>query len=108
MKTKFFAVFAFAVLFGFNLSATTLNSPIKTGGDPTEVRAVISAKRIWLVADEMPVKCLKTQVIDEQGKVVLERCFSSKCSEWYLNIEALPKGTYTLRIGAEQVQKFKK
>ena len=108
MKTKLLAVFAFAVLFSVNTSAASILSAGQYGGDPTEIRAVISQKRIWFVADEMPVKCLKTQIVDEHGKVVLEKCFSSKCSEWFLNIEALPKGEYTLLIGADQVQKFKK
>ena len=108
MKTKLIAVFAFAVLIGFTATASTFPTPVRNGGDPTEIRAVISQKRIWFVADEMPVKCLKTQVVDARGKVVLEKCFSSKCAEWSLNIETLPKGDYTLLIGESQVQKFKK
>ncbi len=76
--------------------------------DPVEIKVVVSQKRIWLVADEMPVKCLKTIIKNAEGKVVLEKCFSSKSVEWFLNIESLPKGEYTLCLGANRVEKFKK
>ena len=77
-------------------------------GDPNDIKVVVSQKRIWLVADEMPMKCLKAHIKNSEGKIVLEKCFSSKGAEWFLNIEALPKGNYTLHLGADQVEKFKK
>lgn len=76
--------------------------------DPIDFKVVVSQKRIWLLADEMPMKCLKTQIKDTSGKVVLEKCFTSKCSDWFLDIEALPKGEYTLHLGTDQIEKFKK
>lgn len=79
-----------------------------SGGDPIDIKVVVAQKRIWLVADEMPMKCLKTQIKNVKGEVVLEKCFSSKCADWFLNIESLPKGEYTLHLGASRVEKFKK
>lgn len=115
MKTKLIAVFSFALMFGQLNASTTHFSPVTTtihqenkGGDPSDLKVVVSQKRIWLIADEMPVKCLKTQIKDASGKVVLEKCFSSKCAEWFLNIESLPKGEYTLYLGTERIEKFKK
>ncbi|MFN0175621.1 MAG: DUF3244 domain-containing protein [Saprospiraceae bacterium] len=78
------------------------------GGDPTDIKVVVSQKRIWFVADEMPMNCLKTKITNAEGKTVLEKCFSSKTAEWFLNIEALPKGEYTLHLGTSRVEKFKK
>lgn len=78
------------------------------GGEPNDIKIVVSQKRIWLLTDEMPMKCLKTQVKDATGKVVLEKCFTSKCSNWSLDIEALPRGEYTLYLGTDQIEKFKK
>jgi hypothetical protein len=118
MKTTFFAVFAFALaMTSLQASTTTSFSPNHTpvfnrlnepSGEPLDIRVVISQKRIWLVTDEMPMKCLKTIVKDASGKIVLEKCFTSKCSEWFLNIEALPKGEYTLILGDRQIEQFKK
>lgn len=100
-------------------AASALNAPLRAsdnainpsvafkGGDPIDIKVVVSTKRIWFVADEMPMKCLKTKIIDAQGNIVLEKCFSSKCADWFLNIEALPKGDYTLHLG-DRVEKFKK
>ncbi len=78
------------------------------GSDPVDIKVVVSQKRIWLIADEMPMKCLKTQIKNAEGKIVLEKCFSSKCTDWFLNIEALPKGEYTLLLGTDYIEKFKK
>ncbi|MBC7777189.1 MAG: hypothetical protein H7246_17285 [Phycisphaerae bacterium] len=136
MKTKLFAVlfFAFTLNQIETHATTTFNPALRTssaladekafvkstadqptfakataakGGDPVDIKVVVSQKRIWLVADEMPMKCLKTQIKNAEGKIVLEKCFSSKCAEWFLNIEALPKGEYTLYLG-DRVEKFKK
>ena len=79
-----------------------------TNLDPIDIKVVVAQKRIWLIADEMPMRCLKTQIKNADGKVVLEKCFTSKSAEWFLNIEALPKGEYTLHLGTDQVEKFKK
>jgi hypothetical protein len=118
MKTKFFAALVLSLTINYlSLSAATTtafsNTPItKTlasdGGDPTDIKIVFSAKRIWLVADEMPMKCLKAQVKNAAGEVVVEKCFSSKTSDWSLNVESLPKGDYTLHLGTARVEKFTK
>jgi|GEM_PF-840819 len=79
-----------------------------TAGKPIDIKVVVSQKRIWLIADEMPMKCLKTHIKNAAGEIVLEKCFSSKCAEWFLNIEALPKGDYTLHLGSDHIEKFKR
>lgn len=120
MKTKLFAVLSFALIIN-QLQANNLpqSAVVRTqnvaqaafdqaGGDPLDIKVVVSQKRIWFVADEMPMKCLKTKVLNADGKVMLEKCFTSKCSEWFLNIEELPKGEYTLHMGNDRVEKFKK
>ena len=122
MKTNSFALLLIA--FSFNLfqshATPAFNAALYTpqtiqcaanntqGGDPIDIKVVVSQKRIWLVADEMPMKCLKTVVKNSIGEVVLEKCFTSKCADWFLNIEALPKGDYTLHLGEKQVESFKK
>lgn len=74
--------------------------------DPMDYKIVVSQKRIYFLTDEMPLKCLKVKVVNADKKSVLEHCFSSKSAEWFLNIESLPKGDYTLHIGNSIVEKF--
>lgn len=115
MKTKLFAAVLFTFILNHLQAAPTINfvdsrvsASAYKGGDPIDIKVVVSQKRIWLVADEMPMRCLKTQVKNAEGKIVLEKCFTSKMSDWFLNIEALPKGEYTLYLGSERTEKFKK
>jgi hypothetical protein len=105
MKTKTL----FAILLGFALSlfheTATAASPAAFGGDP-DVKVVVSQKRIWLVADEISVKNLTVQVKNEQGRIVLEKQFSSKMADWSLNIESLPKGKYSVTVGKTAKTQF--
>lgn len=90
--------------------AIFLSQPVfagRPGCDPT-VKAIFSAKRIWLVTDEMPVKKLTVQVFDANGKVVLEQHFSSKTANWSLDVETLPAGRYSLQVGTDAPINFKK
>ena len=112
MKTQLLSLLFFLPAIASAKAAPQANFdlPAQTSvkADPIDFKVVVSQKRIWLLADEMPMKCLKTQVKDANGKVVLEKCFTSKCSDWFLDIEALPKGEYTLYLGTDQIEKFKK
>jgi hypothetical protein len=127
MKTKLFAVLTFVLALtqvqasetpitgDSNLCACTPATAAATTvatyqmeRDPLDLRVVFSQKRIYLVADEMPLKCLKIKVCNAVGEAVIEKCFSSKCAEWFLNIESLPKGDYTLYIGDQRMEKFKR
>ena len=103
MKTKLFVVLIFSLLTSVLSSANAAN-----GGEPSDVKIVVSAKRIWFVADEMPVKCLCVKVKNSDDKVVLEKCLSSKTADWSLNVEALPKGDYTIHVGKDKSVKFTK
>lgn len=102
MKTRFFA---FALICFFFSTLQTV-SAANFGSDP-EVKVVVSAKRIWLVTDEISIKELRVQVLDQEGKVALEKCFSSKMSDWSLHIENLPKGSYTVQVAGVTVKTFK-
>ncbi len=122
MKTQFVSALFFSLIFNqlqasnsyfasyspFEVLKTGMNATKSNGEDPADLKIVFSQNRIWLLADEMPMKCLKTQIKNEEGKIVFEKYFTSKYSEWFLNIEALPKGKYTLYLGSDRVEKFKK
>ncbi len=102
MKTKLFSIFFFALFASVLPTANAAQS-----GDPSDVKVVVSAKKIWFVADEMPVKCLCVKVTNSDDKVVLEKCLSSKTADWSLNVEALPKGEYTIHMGKDKTVKFR-
>ena len=74
--------------------------------DPA-VKVVVSAKRIWLVTDEISVKNMRVQVVDQKGKIVLEKNFSSKTTDWSMYIEQLPKGCYVVQIDGQKSTCFK-
>lgn len=100
MKTKFFAGLIFFLLAAF----PTIHAAPVSGTD--DIKVVVSDKKIWVVADEMPVKCLCIKIKDAEGKVVAEKSLSSKISDWSLNVENLPKGDYTVEIGKDKKVKF--
>lgn len=75
--------------------------------DP-EVKVIVSVRRIWLVADEMPVKSLHVQVLNIDGKVVLEQHFSSKTADWSLDLQSLPTGRYSVVAGTQEPIRFRK
>ena len=106
MKTKLFLAALFGLLLSLpqNLSASPSNF---FGGDP-DVKVVVGTKRIWLVADEISVKHLTAQVKNEKGKIVMEKQFSSKTSDWSLHIEPLPEGDYTVVVADKKVADFRR
>ncbi len=91
----------------FCVSFLQINAAAASQHDP-EVKVIISPRRIWLVADEMPVKNLTVQVFDLQGKVVLEQRFSSKTADWSLDLQSLPVGRYSVVAGAQEPIRFRK
>jgi hypothetical protein len=101
MKTKLFALFFLSLFVCFQSNAAVPN------GDGQDVRYVVSSKRIWFVADEMPVKCMCVKIKDSSDKVVLEKCLNSKTADWSLNVESLPQGEYSIFIGKEKMGTFK-
>jgi hypothetical protein len=100
---KLFAILIFSVLNGIFSTANAA-----TISDPNDVKIVISAKKIWVVADEMPVKCLCVKVKNSADKVVLEKCLNSKTADWSLSLESLPKGEYSVQVGKDKSIKFNK
>ena len=103
MNTKLIALFIFSLIASFSPAANAAN-----GDDPTDIKVVISEKKIWFIADEMPLKCLCIKVKNSEDKVVLEKCLSSKSADWSLNVESLPKGEYTVLVGKDKSVKFRK
>lgn len=104
MKTKLLLVALFSLFLGLSQTFATANTTI-SHNDP-DVKVVVSQKRIWLVADEISVKCLSVQVLDEKGKVVMEKYFSSKMTDWSLRIETLPEGKYSVVVGNKKMTEF--
>lgn len=102
MNTRIFATAL--ICFFFNMLQPV--SAAVPANDP-EVKVIVSAKRIWLVTDEISVKSLTVQVIDQHGKVVLEKNFSSKMTDWSLQIEQLPKGCYNVQVDGRNATCFK-
>lgn len=103
MKTKIFVTLLISLMTGVSQIAMAAN-----GGEPSDVKIVVSEKKIWFIADEMPVKCLCIKVKDNAGKVVLEKCLNSKTADWSLSVESLPKGEYTLVVGKDRTLKFRR
>ncbi len=105
MKTKIFGTLLFSFFLSLSQALWAAASPVHPQNDP-DVKVVVSQKRIWLVTDEISVKSLSVQVKNEQGKVVMEKQFSSKSTDWSLNIESLPNGKYSVEVGNEQSTRF--
>lgn len=104
MKSQFFAaVVTFFLALGF-LNTVSASQPLTI----TDVQVVMTQKKIWFVADESPVKCMRVQMLDEQGAVVMQKQFSSKITEWSLDVHELPAGTYQLLVDDMPVKSFVK
>ena len=106
MKTKLFLATLVSLFLSLSPNAFATGTNF-SGGDP-DVKVVVSQKRIWLVADEMSVKSMTVQVLNEKGKVVMEKQFSSKMTDWSLRIESLPQGDYSVVIGDKKMTEFKR
>ena len=100
---KSFLIALFCALF-LQMNTAAAATP---SNDP-EVKLIVSPRRIWIVADEMPVKSLIVQVFDLQGKVVMEQKFSSKTADWSLDLQALPAGRYSVVAGTQEPIRFRK
>lgn len=106
MKTKLLLAALFSLLFSIGQTASASNST--TWGNDPDVKVFVSQKRIWLVTDEISVKSLTVQVLNEQGKVIMEKQFSSKMADWSLRIDALPEGKYSVMVGTKKMMDFKR
>lgn len=104
MKTKLFTV-AVMILIGFG--SLNAQRSFAAGVEPV-LKAVVSAKRIWIVGDETPIKQIAVQVLDKQGAVVAQRSYSSNIVNWSMDIQQLPSGHYSLLIGDKKVREFER
>lgn len=95
------------LLFSILLSFLSLNAFANpNAGD--EYKVIISEKKIWIMADETPVSKLLVQIKDKNGKVVIEKTFSSKNADWSLSVTDLSEGEYSIWIGAEKSATFRR
>ena len=104
MKTKFLTAF----LLAFALWAPTFAANGPGPGHTPEIKVVVSAKRIWLVCDETPIKQLAIKVLDSKGAVVAQSQFSSKPVNWSLDIQHLPSGHYAVMVGDCKAREFER
>lgn len=103
MKAKFLVAVVFALIASFSQNSFAANST-----EPSDIKVVVSEKKIWFVADEIPVKCLCVKIKNKAGQVVLEKSLTSKTADWSINVEALPKGEYSIEVGKDKSVTFKK
>ena len=106
MKTNIFRTLVLCLFLSLN-HATTSTAATFLGQDP-DIKVVVSQKRIWLVTDELSVKSLTVQIKNEKGKVVMEKTFSSKMTDWSLQIGSLPGGNYSVMIGSKKMTEFQR
>lgn len=100
MKTKFFVGLMFFLFAAFSSAYAVPPNGLD------DVKLVVSSKKIWVIAGETPVENLCIKVRNAEGKVVLEKTLSSKTTDWWLNVEELPKGDYTVDAGKGEKVKF--
>jgi hypothetical protein len=93
----------FALLFATFCAGAQANNLISD-----EYKVIFSETKIWIMADETPVTRLNVQVKDANGKVILEKNLSSKCSDWSLSVDDLKSGKYSLWIAGAHRTDFKR
>ena len=102
MKNILFAL----LLCGLSASTLSATSPCPTCG--TDLKVVVTPKKVWFVHDETPMKYLNVQIQDAAGKVLIEKGFDQKNGDWSVDIAALPEGKYRVAVGGEVVKRFEK
>ncbi len=107
MKTNIFRTIVLCLFLSLYHATSTAAATTSFGQDP-DIKVVVSQKRIWLVTDEISVKSLTVQVMNAAGKVVMEKNFSSKMTDWSLQIGSLPAGAYTVMVGSKKMTDFKR
>ena len=92
------------VLFALIISFTSTNAlfavPVLPAGGVPDVQIVVSQKKIWFLANETPVKKLDVQIINEKGCIILQKQLSSKITDWSIDVQELPSGTYRILLDA--------
>jgi hypothetical protein len=72
----------------------------------SDIQVIVTQKKIWLITDEAPVKHLLVELVNEQGKIVLKREYSSKVVDWSLDVRDLPSGDYRLFLDTRLAKTF--
>ena len=99
------------ILFVLLLSSLSISTLAATPPYPTcdsDLKVVVTPKKVWFVHDETPMKYLAVQIQDAAGKVLLEKSFNLKDGDWSVDIAALPQGKYRVAVGGEVVKRFEK
>lgn len=104
MKTKLLTAAMAALM---TIGSLYAQRSFGSGVEP-ELKAIISAKRIWIVGDETPIKQIAVKVLDKKGAVVAQHPYSSNIVNWSMDIQQLPSGHYSLFIGDKKVREFER
>ncbi len=97
----------------FALFFTLLNTVVSASENnlcpqcDSDFKVILSGKKIFVMADETPVKSLLVQVKNQAGLVVAEKLLSSKTADWSLDVAHLPTGEYAIYLGKNQTVRFK-
>jgi len=102
MKTKL--LLTIALLLGLNAAHWAQNSFTQTNPKQPYVEVVVTQEKIWLMPDELPVDQLPVQVLNNNGKIVLQKVFSSDTEDWSLDVSSLSAGKYKILIGSTQTE----
>jgi hypothetical protein len=81
-------------------------NPIVPCCNPSDVQIVITPEKIWFMTDEAPVKHLNVQLVSEAGKIVLEKVFSSKSTDWSMDVRTLPAGKFRIMLDSKLYKTF--
>ena len=106
MKTKL--ILTLALLLGLKAAHWAQSAAVPTDPQQPYVEVVVTQEKIWLMVDELPVGSLPVQVIGSDGKVVLQKVFTTETEDWSLDVANLPSGKYKILIGSTQTEYLNK
>ncbi|GEM_PF-2765593 len=102
MKTKL--LLTIALLLGFNAAHWAQTSTTSTNTHQPYVEVVVTQEKIWLMPDELPLDELPVQVMNNNGKVVVQKVFTSDTEDWSVDVSSLSAGKYKILIGSTQTE----
>ncbi|MFN0036389.1 MAG: DUF3244 domain-containing protein [Saprospiraceae bacterium] len=106
MKTRF--LFTIALLLGINAAHWAQTTQTTKNSDLPYVEVVVTQEKIWLMPDELPVADLHVKVLNNTGKVVLQKTYNSETEDWSLDVSSLAAGKYKILIGTNQTEYLSK
>lgn len=104
---KHFLTALLTLILGLGAAQDMSAAPVSPEENPA-VKLVVTPKRIWVLADEIPAFNLSIQVKNEAGALVLEKLLNAKTADWSVCVEGLSAGNYTVYVGGVPMTKFTK